>query len=499
MFRNSFLFLTLLCVNHLSFSQTYEDVLRYNSFNNEGTSRFNSMGGAFGALGGDVSAISINPASSSVFIDSEISFSLNYKNQKINNILNSYESESKNDLYSIGGLGAVLVYESKNSKLSVGYNLNTLSDFNSSFSLSTTNNNGVDSYFLYYADGIPSDDLLIYEDETSQSVYKYLGDNYGFGDQQAFLGYQSYIINESSDGLNNYISNSIYDNLNQNLDINRIGNHLKHSFNIGTTFNKYLLLGININFHETNYEETKTFIETGYANDSNVNRVLFKENLLALGNGVSLQIGTIIKIKQLRLGLSYSSATTLKIQEENSQYIETEIFEKDGLKNYTIDPNTINIYDEYKLELPSKSLFSIAYIFGKKGLISFDYGLTKFNNSRFDDNNGKDSYLNSLNYSIKNKLAGVSESIRIGGEYRIKNLNLRGGYFSYKGPDSNLENKINGISAGAGINFGFTDFDFGVTRSNNYNQNRLFSRGLTDKYSIDKNILSFYASFTIKI
>ena len=77
MFRNSFLFLTLLCVNHLSFSQTYEDVLRYNSFNNEGTSRFNSMGGAFGALGGDVSAISINPASSSVFIDSEISFSLN--------------------------------------------------------------------------------------------------------------------------------------------------------------------------------------------------------------------------------------------------------------------------------------------------------------------------------------------------------------------------------------------------------------------------------------
>ena len=101
---------------------------------------------------------------------------------------------------------------------------------------------------------------------------------------------------------------------------------------------------------------------------------------------------------------------------------------------------------------------------------------------------------------------GVSEEIgksirllELFGLQGIKNLNLRGGYFSHKGPDSNLENKINGISAGAGINFGFTDFDFGVTRSNNYNQNRLFSRGLTDKYSIDKNILSFYASFTIKI
>ena len=42
-----------------SYSQTYQDVLRYNSYNHEGTSRFNSMGGAFGALGGDLSSISI--------------------------------------------------------------------------------------------------------------------------------------------------------------------------------------------------------------------------------------------------------------------------------------------------------------------------------------------------------------------------------------------------------------------------------------------------------
>ena len=144
-------------------------------------------------------------------------------------------------------------------------------------------------------------------------------------------------------------------------------------------------------------------------------------------------------------------------------------------------------------------MFSLAYIFGKKGLISFDYEVTKFNNSKFDDNNSKDSYLNSLNYSIKNKFAGLSESIRLGGEYRIKNLNLRGGYFSYKGPDSNIDNKINGISAGLGINFGYTDFDFGITKSNNYNQNRMFTRGLTNNYSIEDDTYSFYASFSIKL
>ena len=148
MSRKKFLLYIFIIASSFSFSQTYEDVLRYNSFSHEGTSRFNSMGGAFGALGGDVSAISINPASSSVFLDSEIAISLNYKNQKINNILNSSKSKSKNDLFSFGGLGAVLVYENKKSKLSVGYNLNILGDFNSSFRLSGNNNNGIDSYFI---------------------------------------------------------------------------------------------------------------------------------------------------------------------------------------------------------------------------------------------------------------------------------------------------------------------------------------------------------------
>ena len=210
---NKYLFLYLfLSISYSGFSQTFEDVLRYSSFYNEGSARFNSMGGAFGALGGDLSAISINPASSSVFIDSEVGVTLNYKNLKISNKLNNYSSISKNDFYSYGGAGVVLVYENRKSKFSVAYNNHILGDFDSSFYLSGNNNTGIDNYFLYYANGIPSEDLLIYDNETSQSVYTYLGDNYGFGDQQAFLGYQSFIINETGDEYNNYISNALYNN-----------------------------------------------------------------------------------------------------------------------------------------------------------------------------------------------------------------------------------------------------------------------------------------------
>ena len=486
-------------ISFTGYSQTFEDVLRYSSYFHEGTARFNSMGGAFGALGGDLSAISINPASSSIFIDSEFGVTLNYKNLKISNRLNNYKTSSKNDYYSYGGAGVVLVYENRKSKFSVAYNNHILGDFDSSFNISGNNNNGIDNYFLYYADGIPSEDLLIYDGETSQSVYTFLGDNYGFADQQAFLGYQSFIINDSGNEFNNYVSNALYSNLDQNLDIFRRGNHFKHSINLGFSVNNHVFTGININMHETLFEETKVFEEFGYANNSNVQRIFFKEDLLAYGTGFSFQLGSIIKIKQLRVGLSYSTPTILKIEEENSQIIETDIIEKDGLTTYRIDPNTINMYDEYELRLPSKSLFSLAYIFGLRGLLSFDYEITKFNESKFDDSNGNDSYLNSLNYSIKNNMAGISESIRFGGEYRLKNLNLRAGYFFYKGADLDLKNKISGLSAGVGINYGYLDVDIGITKYSDFIKNRLFTRGLTNKYDIDKDRYSVYASFSFKL
>ena len=97
----------------LIYSQTYEDVLRYNSYNYEGTSRFNSMGGAFGALGGDLSAISLNHGSS-IFLESEFGVTLNYKNNEIRNNFNTINLYQE-DLVSFNQAGLVLVYENRKS------------------------------------------------------------------------------------------------------------------------------------------------------------------------------------------------------------------------------------------------------------------------------------------------------------------------------------------------------------------------------------------------
>ena len=49
-------------------SQEIPDAVRYAQDNLNGTARFRAMGGAFGALGGDLSSINVNPAGSAIFL-----------------------------------------------------------------------------------------------------------------------------------------------------------------------------------------------------------------------------------------------------------------------------------------------------------------------------------------------------------------------------------------------------------------------------------------------
>src|ERR1043166_10287149 len=59
----------------ISVAQNDVDALRYSQTGLAGTARFISMGGAFGALGGDFSTLSWNPAGLAIYRTSEFTFS----------------------------------------------------------------------------------------------------------------------------------------------------------------------------------------------------------------------------------------------------------------------------------------------------------------------------------------------------------------------------------------------------------------------------------------
>ena len=70
--RISIIIFVVFCLFNGIIAKNVEDALRYSQIFYGGTARFMSMGGAFTAVGGDISSLSQNPAGIGVFRSSEI-------------------------------------------------------------------------------------------------------------------------------------------------------------------------------------------------------------------------------------------------------------------------------------------------------------------------------------------------------------------------------------------------------------------------------------------
>ena len=78
-----FLLMPVVLISNWSAAQNLNDINQLLNTSLSGTARYNAMAGAFGALGGDITAISYNPAGSSVFLHSEFGGTLSFVNNEI--------------------------------------------------------------------------------------------------------------------------------------------------------------------------------------------------------------------------------------------------------------------------------------------------------------------------------------------------------------------------------------------------------------------------------
>ncbi|WP_298137519.1 outer membrane protein transport protein [Flavobacterium sp.] len=468
-------------------AQDINDAMRYAQDNQTGTARFSAMSGAFGALGGDFSSISVNPAGSSVFANNQVGATLGVFSTKNNSNYfgtNSSENDSKFDLSQAGG---VYIFENEDHKsdwkkfaLALNYE-NTKNLDNSIYSAGINPTNSLANYFLSYANGVP----LSVADGTDY----YFG-NMFFNEQQAYLGYQSYMINSTDDTNPNntaYTSNVPVANYFQESLIESRGYNGKLSFNASTVYKDKLMIGINLNSHFTDYRQSSTFYEENDYNNTTttdvINRVRFNNELYTYGNGFSFQVGTIYKAtKEFRLGLAYQSPTWYRLNDELTQNISSVRGNVDGeLPAQIVDPQLTMVYDAYRLQTPGKWTGSLAYVFGKRGLISFDYTLKDYSNTKFQPKTD----FTATNNLMSNVLTATNE-FRIGAEYKIEKFSLRGGYRFEESPYKNGKTigDLTGYSTGIGYNFGEFKIDLAYAFSQRDYQQRFFSQGLTDAANV---------------
>jgi len=495
--RISFLFITLFSLT-ISNAQNLTDALRYSTETLNGTARFNAMSGAFGALGGDVSSLAINPAASGVMIRSVGAATFSVVDKKNKATYFGSNAETSYARLNFNQAGFVFVFNtpnenSKMNKFSLGFNYISTNNFDDDVAIIGTGQTSIGDYFVAQANGVPLDLLQLQQGESISSLYQYLGENQGTSAQNAFLGYQGYIIDPVEDNPNNtsYISNIADGNFNQAYFLSSSGYSGKYTFNMAAQLNHAISFGVNLNSNYFNYRQYTFLNESNNNSGSLVNYVGFENNLSSYGRGFSAQFGIIGKVSEaIRLGITYDTPIWYNIYDETYQSLETEgVIDGDSFNEY-INPLIINVFYKYELRTPWKIAGSAAYVFGKQGLISIDYSYKDFSFTRFSPTS--DPSFSFQNTKISNELKGAS-NIKIGGEYRIDILSLRGGYIFEESPykDKETLGNLTGFSAGFGFYFGHYSVDMSYSRFEQKGKYQMYDVGLTDTASI-KNIRNNY-------
>ncbi|MCU4188529.1 transporter [Flavobacterium sp. HXWNR29] len=451
---------------------TINDALRYSISNITGTARFRGMSGAFGAVGGDLSSINVNPAGSAFFTNNFGSISGSSFNVRNNSNYFGTKTKENYSTLDLNQLGAVLVFNDKSgksdwSKIAVALNYENISDFdNSLYSAGVNPTNSISQYFVNQANYIANTD---------------------FNDYQYEMAYETYIINEDASTPNLYVSNvPSGGNYFQDNYVTSNGFNGKLSANIATGYKDKLFLGLNLNAHFTDYVLTTSLYESN-DNPANsgvqptVRNIIFDNQLSTYGSGFSLNVGAIYKATEsLRLGVAYESPTWYRLNDELIQDLYTngnENVPSGDINRYYGSP--IFVFPTYKIQTPSKVTFSGAYIFNKKGLISIDYAMKDYSNTKFKPTS--DSFYRNLNTQMNNQLNNAYE-LRIGGEYKIKQWSVRGGYRFEESPYKvdYAMGDLTGYSAGLGYNFGESRLDLAYANDHrNYNL-AFISSGMND-------------------
>lgn len=477
---------------------TIDDPLRLAVDNITGTARFRAMSGAFGALGGDLSAITQNPAGS-VFFNNNFGTitASNYNSKNIARYFGTTTRDNDSSL-DLNQIGAVFVFKDASGtsdwkKFSLAINYENTSNFdNSTFIAGTNPYNSIGNYFVDIAQGIELDYLKNF-------YYEQLP----FNMQQAYLGYDTYIFdafepnnNENIDYFTNIPTGGNYYQENSSVTSGYSG---KLTTNFATAYKDILMLGVNLNFHFVDIRRSFSIFESNnnplYDTGSTISRLRFDNNVNTLGNGFSFNLGAIVKpTDYLRVGLSYESPTWYRLTDDITQGVATRSENNpDGNLNPTSFQPTI-VYEPYKIQTPDKWTGSLAFIYQKKGLLSLDVSRKDYSATRIKPKNefaGFNSYMSDV-------LDDAIE-VRLGGEYKIKQVALRAGYRFDQSPYKvdQAFGDLTGYSGGIGYTFGENRIDLAYTYEHRNMNQALISSGMNDPARISRYNNNVTLSYSI--
>ena len=434
--RNIFLTIALfVCL--MSFGQGEIDAYRYSNNDLSGTARGQAMGGAFGALGGDVTGIAINPAGIGVYRSSEIvgNISLTSPLIKGNTI---QESNTKFSFDNISYISYYPLIQGSMLSLNFGFNYNRVKSFNQTFSASSNDmKSSLTDFMAQLTNGI------YHSTWDHDNPYKLQNVPW-----LSVLGWDGYLINKSpgtSDGYESLLN--IGEKVSPYLTVSEKGTVENYDFTIGSNISNVFYWGATFTFTELSYLMTSTYDESFLG----VKGSGFKlDNYLETkGSGFQMKAGIIFKpVDALRLGLSYHSPVWYSMTDYYQGVLTPRgIYDdNDRLVGKTETPGDAS--SSYYLRTPGSFTLSAAAVLGTQAIVSLDYESKNYASMNLKDQNRFD--FKDVNKIIKEDYKNTS-TIRAGLEYRFTpQFSGRIGYAWAQNPYSSSLKSIGEIVVTAG-------------------------------------------------
>ena len=397
-------------------AQTLYDVTPFLENDLTGTSRFISMGGSMGALGGDISVMGTNPAGIALYRRSDFSFtgSLNFNNTKA-----AYGNTKVSTNYTSGdveSMGAVIA-----SKM---YDGGSLKFLNVGFGYRHKNNLSCDFEMCGAADGY-SQQYVIRDLYDNKSFCNRV-DRYSYSDFYyswlPLLAHDAYLRDDKG----NFITDSNGDLIYQPTDLGFIsesrGGVYDVDVNLAANFNDRVYVGATLTF--TSVDHT---VENLYYEDDEIGEIYSIGNYNHVeGTGFGIKLGTIIrpfKYSPFKVGLAVHTPTWYNLSSYSYADIQGPYGDFYDTRDYELYGD--ELCTQTRFNSPWRFSASASYTIGAVFAFNAEYEYTDYSTTHFKRAlGGKNAQNEEVRYNLKDQ-----HTLRMGAEFNLNaNFSLRAGY-----------------------------------------------------------------------
>ncbi|MDE6301060.1 MAG: hypothetical protein K2M19_05040 [Muribaculaceae bacterium] len=418
-------------------AQSAPDAYSFSQSDIRGTARFMSMGGAFTALGGDLSTLSQNPAGLGVYRRSEIGATLDISPRRVTATTPSDKISTDATKVFCNNFGYVGVANLGGPlrTFAWGVSYNRIGSFNREFtSYDGAAPSSLTNYIASYTNnsGVAPSTLTFVKD-------KYNPYQQSDADWLSILAYNSLLINDV---------NGRYYGLGQDGTVSDAQSVVRQSgyvdeYNIdfGGNVSEVVMWGLGVGITDLSFNSTVAYSESmaGAYIPSADNRMTTGSAEYDLvnyrnvsGTGVNLKFGLIFRpINEFRLGVAVHTPTWYTMSSNQTATVYSDFMPDNMTGDVHVDNEyTDDAYYNFKMNAPWKFMIGAAGVIGNQAIVSLDYERQAFGDISVKYQDGWGNYVSDpdVNQDVKNyyKAANI---IRLGVEYRLTpRLSARAGY-----------------------------------------------------------------------